>query len=79
MKIVQTTKEPFSICKANQWTGFYMITASVMKGLSDFDYILHKFQVPQRWKNQSYGINLKVMKRHSAFAFSKEQNSNLLF
>ena len=56
-----------------------MTTASVMKGLSDFDYILHKFQVPQRWKNQSYGINLKVMKRHSAFAFSKEQNSNLLF
>ena len=23
------------ICSANQWTGFYMITASVMKGLSD--------------------------------------------
>ena len=22
------------ICGANQWTGFYMITASVMKGLS---------------------------------------------
>ena len=24
---------PF-ICSANQWTGFYMITASVMKGFS---------------------------------------------
>ena len=24
-----------SICGANQWTGFYMITASVMKGLTD--------------------------------------------
>ena len=22
-------------CSANQWTGFYMITASVMKGLTD--------------------------------------------
>ena len=22
------------ICRANQWTGFYMITASVMKGLN---------------------------------------------
>ena len=33
MKIAQTTKEPFSICKANQWTGFYMITVSVMKEL----------------------------------------------
>ena len=22
------------ICSSNQWTGFYMITASVMKGLS---------------------------------------------
>ena len=22
------------ICSANQWTGFYMITASVMKGLN---------------------------------------------
>ena len=24
------------ICSPNQWTGFYMITASVMKGLSEF-------------------------------------------
>ena len=23
------------ICSANQWTGFYMITASVMKGLNE--------------------------------------------
>ena len=23
------------ICSANQWTGFYMITASVMKGLKN--------------------------------------------
>ena len=24
------------ICSANQWTGFYMITASVMKELNEF-------------------------------------------
>ena len=24
------------VCGANQWTGFYMITASVMKGLKHF-------------------------------------------
>ena len=24
-------------CRANQWTGFYMITASVMKELSNFE------------------------------------------
>ena len=24
------------ICSPNQWAGFYMITASVMKGLSEF-------------------------------------------
>ena len=24
------------ICRVNQWTGFYMITASVMKGLNAF-------------------------------------------
>ena len=23
------------ICSSNQWTGFYIITASLMKGLSD--------------------------------------------
>ena len=25
------------ICRVNQWTGFYMITPSVMKGLLDTD------------------------------------------
>ena len=25
------------ICRENQWTGFYMIMASIMKGLSKFD------------------------------------------
>ena len=25
------------ICSANQWTGFYMITASILKGLKGFD------------------------------------------
>ena len=24
------------ICRANQWTGFYMMTAFVMKGLNSF-------------------------------------------
>ena len=24
------------VCSANQWTGFYMITASVLKGLNNF-------------------------------------------
>ena len=27
------------ICKANQWTGFYMITTSVMKELNNTDYL----------------------------------------
>ena len=27
------------ICSTNQWTGFYMITASVMKGLRTYDNI----------------------------------------
>ena len=28
------TEAVIILCGANQWTGFYMITASVMKGLS---------------------------------------------
>ena len=30
-------------CGANQWTGFYMITASVMKGLSDHQKLITTF------------------------------------
>ena len=26
-------------CSANQWAGFYMITASVMKGLSMYEFL----------------------------------------
>ena len=32
------------ICRANQWTGFYMITASVMKELKDFYQKKHCFR-----------------------------------
>ena len=30
----------FIICRANQWTGFFMITASVLKGLISFQLLL---------------------------------------
>ena len=33
------------ICYANQWTGFYMIGNSVVKELSNFDYIYFTFTV----------------------------------
>ena len=29
------------ICGANQWTGFYMISASVMKGLKNLVFVVH--------------------------------------
>ena len=29
------------ICGANQWTGFYMITASFMKELNTLTYVCH--------------------------------------
>ena len=29
--------------RANQWTGFYIISASVMKGLKDYERSLQKF------------------------------------
>ena len=35
MTEADTTQKPN--CEANQWTGFYMISASVMKGLSTGD------------------------------------------
>ena len=31
--MVDGLSQQFAICGANQWTGFYMISASVMKGL----------------------------------------------
>ena len=33
------------ICRANQWTGFYMITASVMKELSQFQLLYASSQL----------------------------------
>ena len=31
------------ICSANQWSGFYMILASVVKGLRDVSYLREFF------------------------------------
>ena len=36
-RAIQISKRHLTLCSANQWTGFYMITASVMKGLQPFN------------------------------------------
>ena len=40
-KYKKLTLEVQMICGANQWTGFYMISASVMKGLKKSERINH--------------------------------------
>ena len=44
-------------CSANQWTGFYIITASVMKGLNTLKYFLRltKWNIGGLFLIKTYG------------------------
>ena len=42
------------ICSANQWTGFYMITASVMKGLRVLALITLVWLGHVTWRNGTF-------------------------
>ena len=51
--------EAVIICPANQWTGFYMITASIMKELIGF-FVL--FKVDQRYLKRVDSAHLSPKK-----------------
>ena len=51
------------ICGANQWTGFYMIAASVMKGLN----IRHLFSALMNLAHLVRACNFKFPFLHSSF------------
>ena len=58
-------------CKANQWTGFYMITTPVMKELSNF----HCSIILQEAKRlREYGVSLRFISfLENFFKFSESQ------
>ena len=41
------------ICSANQWTGFYMITASVLKGLRIFSFLPQQQHIQSNFMTDS--------------------------
>ena len=74
MKIVQTTKEPFSICKANQWTGFYMITASVMKELKLDVNQCKIFHIFLTYFRPIFGHFCALLQHHSCKVYREHRN-----
>ena len=52
------------ICRANQWTGFYMITASVMKDLKVTSAIKHENTAEETiiYAHRVYSLLLKLGK-----------------
>ena len=83
---------PFNTCSANQWTGFYMITASVMKELTYFhsSYICSNVQnfLLRIWMESDSNLNetnflVTVYRRHhhmnKLLIFWKISNWKLLF
>ena len=67
------------ICSANQWTGFYMISASVMKGLTYF-FPVSPFDAPENIRKPKNQIVSKELKGNTGKnyvrdnSFSKFQN-----
>ena len=51
------------ICVANQWTGFYMITASVLKGLNICDELVSELKYVST--KEIYGLAFVGVKQQS--------------